>query len=67
MEKWIDDTFRVEKKQWGTWQSYDKEGKGLVTTLTEENCIASTRFYLKGMQEGFNQSITYDGVVGGKL
>ncbi len=67
MEKWIDDTFRVEKKQWGTWQSYDKEGKGLVTTLTEENCIASTRFYLKGMQEGFDQSITYDGVVGGKL
>lgn len=67
MEKWIDDTFRVEKKQWGTWQSYDKEGKGLVTTLTEENCIASTRFYLKGLQEGFDESITYEGVVGGKL
>ena len=63
----IDDAFYVEKKKWGTWQSYDKEGNGLVTSLTEDQCISATRFYLKGRQEGFSESKTYDGEVGGKL
>jgi hypothetical protein len=64
---WIDEAFYVEKKQWGTYQSYDKDGKGLVTSLSEEQCISATRFYLKGRQEGFTESETYEGVVGGKL
>jgi hypothetical protein len=64
---WIDDGFYVEKKSWGTYQSYDKDGKGLVTSLSEEQCISATRFYLKGRQEGFTESETYEGVVGGKL
>lgn len=64
-----DDCFYVEQKQWGTWQSYDKEDKGLITSLTEENCVRATRFYLKGLQEGFDkeETKTYDGIVGGKL
>ena len=64
---WIDEAFYVEKNQWGTYQSYDKDGKGLVTSLSEEQCISATRFYLKGRQEGFTESETYEGVVGGKL
>ena len=52
----IDDAFYVEQKKWGTWQSYDKDGNGLVTSLTEEQCISATRFILKGRQEGFIES-----------
>jgi hypothetical protein len=64
---WIDEAFYVEKKRWGTYQSYDKDGKGLVTSLSEEQCISATRFYLKGRQEGFTESEAYEGVVAGKL
>jgi len=63
----IDEAFYVEKKRWETYQSYDKEGNGLVTSLSEEQCISATRFYLKGRQEGFTESTTYEGQVGGKL
>ena len=63
----IDEAFYVEKKRFGTYQSYDKEGKGLVTSLSEEQCISATRFYLKGRQEGFTESATYAGQVSGKL
>lgn len=47
----IDDAFYVEEKKWGTWDSYDKEGKCLITSLTEEECIKATRFILKLRQE----------------
>lgn len=63
----IDDAFYVKQQQWGTWDSYDKEDKPLITSLTEENCIAATRFYLKGIQEGFPETKTHEGTVGGKL
>jgi uncharacterized lipoprotein NlpE involved in copper resistance len=63
----IDEAFYVEKKSWGTYQSYDKEGKGLVTSLSEEQCTSATRFYLKGRQEGFTESATYASKVDGKL
>ena len=64
----IDNAFTVDKASWGTWRSYDAEGKALVTSPTEESCIAATRFYLKAKQEGFtNKSTSYDGEVGGKL
>ena len=59
--------FMWRKKKWGTWQSYDKEGNGLVTSLTEDQCISATRFYLKGRQEGFSESKTYSSNVDGKL
>jgi len=65
---WIDDCFRVYKQRWGTWTSFDKEGKGIVTALTKESCISGTRFYLKGKQEGWDTDVrTYNGIVGGKL
>ena len=68
MKELIDEAFYVEECAWGTWKSYDKDGKPLVTSLTSENCIAATRFYCKGLQEGFGESATsYEGSVGGKL
>ncbi len=66
-KKLIDDAFYVEQKRYGLWDSTDKDGKGLVTSLTEEQCISATRFYLKGRQEGFPESKTYESEVGGKL
>ena len=66
-KKLIDDAFYVEQFRWGTWKSYDKDGNSLVTSLREETCIAATRFYLKGKQEGFTETQTYSGKVDGKL
>jgi hypothetical protein len=64
----IDGAFTVDRARWGTFRSYDQEGKGLVTSLTEEACIAATRSYLKWEQEGFtNEAASYAGEVGGKL
>jgi len=68
MIEWIDDAFRVERKKYGLWDSYDKDGKCIITSLTEEECVSATRFYLKGCQEGWSDAtITYEGTVGGKL
>lgn len=66
-KKLIDDAFYVFQQKWGTWDSTDKEGNGLVTSLTEESCISATRFYLKGLQEGFSETTSYSGKVDGKL
>lgn len=63
----IDDAFYVEEKSYGLWHSTDKEGKGLITSLTKEICINATHFYLKGLQEGFSETQSYVGKVEGKL
>lgn len=64
----IDDAFYVIQSRWKTWKSFDKNEKPLITSLTEEECVKSTRFYLKGLQEGFDgDTITHEGTVGGKL
>lgn len=64
----IDDCFTVKRQGWGTFVSLDKDGNGIVTALTEEICIASTRWYLQLKQEEFaDNGRTYDGTVGGKL
>ena len=64
----IDNSFTVDKAKWGTFRSYDIEGKGLVTSLTEEACVEATRCYLKWRQDGFTKGATsYAGTVGGKL
>jgi hypothetical protein len=63
----IDGAFYVKKQRWGTWDSYDKEDKPILTSLTEDICVSATRFYLKGRQEGFPESQTYKSVVDGKL
>lgn len=64
---WIDGEFRVEESRWKTWKSFHKNGDSLITSLSQESCIAATRFYLKGKQEGFENSKSYEGTVGGKL
>ena len=66
-KKLIDDCFYIEQKKYGLWDSTDKDGKGLVTSLTEEQCISATRYILKGRQEGFAETKSYEGQVGGKL
>jgi hypothetical protein len=68
-KKIIDDCFYIEEKRWGTWQSHYLDGTGIVTSLTEEECIRSTRFYLKNKQEDIvNQDQkTYTSTVEGKL
>ncbi len=63
----IDDAFYVKQQRWGTWDSYGKDDKPLVTSLTEQLCVEATRFYLKGKQEGFYESKSYEGQVSGKL
>lgn len=64
----IDDAFYVQQQRWGTWNSYDKDGKAILTSLTEDKCISATRFYLKGRQEGFPEpEKVHEGTVGGKL
>lgn len=66
-KKLIDDCFYVEERKYGLWGSTDKDNNGLITAFTEDQCISATRFYLKGRQEGFSESKTYEGQVGGKL
>ena len=66
--EWIDGCFRVYETQYKLWHSVTKEGQELITALTKESCINGTRFYLKGVQEGWpEQSSKYEGTVGGKL
>lgn len=62
-----DECFYAKQQRWGTWNSYDKDDKLLVTSLTEEQCISATRFHLKGLQEGFPESQSYDIEIRGKL
>ena len=63
----IDGAFTVDKARWGTWRSFDREGKGILTALTEEQCVSATRWYLKCLQEGLPETKTHEGTVGGKL
>lgn len=65
----IDGCFTVDKARWGTWRSFDSEGKEILTSLTEEECIRATRWYLKAKQEGFDDAdvVRHESVVGGKL
>jgi hypothetical protein len=64
----IDDAFWIKKQRWGTFVSIGADDLEIITSLTEERCISSTRWYLKAKQEGFTDDArTYDGVVGGKL
>jgi hypothetical protein len=68
-KKLIDECFYVEQKKWGTWDSTDKEGNKLITSLTEDACVSATRYYLKLKQENqLNQvEVTYSSTVDGKL
>lgn len=50
-KKLIDEAFYINQSPWGTWNSYDKEGETLVTSLTEDSVISATRYLLKRRQE----------------
>ena len=65
----IDEAFYVEQKKYGLWDSYDKDGKGIITALTEEECVKATRFMLKLKQENMLNQVgnSYSGTVDGKL
>jgi hypothetical protein len=64
----IDDAFWVKRQRWGTFVSVGADDLQIITALTEELCISSTRWYLKCLQEGFpDDSKSYDSFVGGKL
>jgi len=65
----IDDAFYVEEKRYGLWQSHYPDGAGIVTSLTEEECVRATRFMLKLKQENRLNEVgsTYSGTVDGKL
>ena len=68
--EWIDDEFRIERKRFGTWTSYSKDGTPLITGLTREVVLAGTKFYLEGIRtnwENCETSRKFDGTVGGKL
>ena len=68
-----DEAFMVRRQRWGTHVSYSlTDNRELITSLTLESCVAATRFYLKGLQEGWESagaevSRAYEGIVGGKL
>lgn len=69
-KKLYDDCFYVEEKKYGLWDSYDKDGKCIITALTEEECVRATRWYLKAKQENtLDKTVerTYSSEVGGKL
>ena len=57
MIEWIDDAFRLEETKYGIWHSFDKEGKGLITALHEDDCVRATRFILKVRQEEANGKV----------
>ena len=63
----IDGVFTVDRARWGTWRSFDRDGKEIITALTKEQCVSATRWYLKCLQEGFPETKTHEGTVGGKL
>ena len=66
--KLIDDCFTVIESKLGTWHSFDGNGKEIITALTEEKCIAATRWDMKCLQEGFPEEAgAYESFVEGKL
>lgn len=68
-KKLYDDAFYVEKQKYGLWKSFDKENNPLITSLTEESCIMSSRHWLKLKQENLlnDVEISYSSTVDGKL
>ena len=68
-KQFYDDAFYVVHQKYGLWKSFDKENTPLVTSLSEEDCVRSSRFYLQLKQENrLNEvEITYSSTVDGKL
>lgn len=68
-ETLIDDCFYIKRQRWGTFVSVHKDGHELITALNEDLCMSATRFYLKGLQDGWDDDnvVKHEGTVGGKL
>jgi hypothetical protein len=62
-----DDAFWVKRQRWGTFVSVGADDLEIITSLTEEQCVKATRFYLKRLQEGWDDAPTHCGEVAGKL
>ena len=67
--EWIDDAFCVEQKKYGLWDSYDKDGKCIITSLTEDQCVTATRWYLKfRFEKNIDENVrSYQGIMDYKL
>lgn len=63
----VDDVFWIKRQRWGTYVSVLRDGSHLITALSEEQCLSSTRWYLKAKQDGFPETAKYESFVGGKL
>jgi len=62
------DKYTIVKQRWGTFVSYDLEGKELITSLNEEQCQSATEWYLYWLEHGFPEpETTHESYVGGKL
>ena len=62
--------FRVEQRRFGTWTSFDKDGKALITGGTRDSVLHGTSFHLEGIATNWANCTTskqFDGTVGGKL
>ncbi len=46
-----DDAFWVKAQSWGTFVSVGADDLEIITSLTEDQCVKATRFYLQGRQE----------------
>ena len=67
---WIDDCFRVYKTRFGLYSTVTKEGREMLTGITEESVVNMTRWHLKCEQDGTLEKYTRvvgDAIVGGKL
>ncbi len=53
-----DECFTIKENRWGTFVSYTLDGRAVITAGNHEACLATTRFHLKGEQEGFPEAIT---------
>jgi len=68
--EWIDDAFRVYKRRSGLYSTVTKDGREMLTGLTEESTIRMTRWHLKCEQDGTldeHSRVIGDATVGGKL
>jgi hypothetical protein len=43
--------FYIEETRYKVWHSFDKNNNPLITSLTKDQCISATRFYLKAEQD----------------
>ena len=60
--------FSIVENSFG-FQSYDKEGKPLIFSHSEQDCSMWTRRYLTAQTDGWSidSRVVNDGLVGGKL